>query len=105
MRNAVIKFRASEALKAKIENVAMQRDTTVSALLRTATRYVADGRQADGAILADMAKIRQAANVILDQAQAGPSHDAVSSTRLMEAARAVHQIAARHLTFGSSDDH
>jgi hypothetical protein len=65
MQNELIKFRATRNQKARLEAVAEENDTTVSALLRVAATHLAAGRPVVKNVAADFASIRRMANSAL----------------------------------------
>jgi hypothetical protein len=95
-RSEMVKFRVSPRAKAALFRLADRGGTTVSVLLRDQTSRLTTGRTPDPEVRADLARVRQLANLVISivatSAQENPD-----CKRLSDAANDMHRIIARHL--------
>jgi hypothetical protein len=96
-KTEVIKFRVAASDKARLVRIAGERRATVSAILRRAAALVANGRNDDAAIRADMISIRRVANAMLEAADRVGHRDASAASDIRDMAGALRSVAAAHL--------
>jgi hypothetical protein len=98
MQTEFIKFRATPAQKARLEAVAEENDTSVSALLRLAANHLAAGRPVVKNVATDFATIRRMANAALETlSPASGSADPESLEQLRISMSALKDLAGRYL--------
>jgi hypothetical protein len=98
MQSELIRFRATRQQKSRLEAVAEEHDTTVSALLRVAATHLAAGRPVVANVATDFANIRRMANAALEILSATDGAVAPESIAQIRASMAdLKVIATRYL--------
>lgn len=98
MQSEFIKFRATRQQKARLEAVAEENDTSMSALLRLAATHLAAGRPVIRNVATDFATIRRTANAVLAKLPADTAvADAESLAQIRASMADLKHLADRYL--------
>src|ERR1700737_895582 len=97
MQSAVVKFRLTQAQKARLTSAAESADTSMSALLRRSVMIAAAGRPLDRNARLDIATRRAAANAWQAAIDDRGTEPMKVADRLRQAACDLHRIAVRQL--------
>jgi hypothetical protein len=97
VQSAVVKFRLTQAQKARLTNAAESANTSMSALLRRSVMIAAAGRPLDRNTRLDIAAMRAAANALQAAIDDPGTEPTEVADRLRQAACDLHRIAVRQL--------